>query len=100
MRGYVTRHHSASADERIRADCDAANDGCVGADGGSALNQGSAEFVLAAHVGARIDDIGENATRAAKHVVLEIHALIERDVVLDLAAVADPHVWASHDILA
>ena len=45
---------------------------------------------LARNCGARIDDVGEHAARAAEDVVLQRHALVETDVVLDLAVVADP----------
>ena len=43
----------------------------------------NSDFAL--DLGARVVDVGEDAGRAAEHAVLEGHALIDRDIVLDLA---------------
>ena len=48
----------------------------------------------------RIDHVGEDAARTAKNIVVEHHAFIQADVVLDLAAVADAHLWPDHDVLS
>ena len=77
----------------------AADDGGVGADGGAALDEGRAELVLALDLGTRVVHVGEHAGRPAEHALLERDALVEADVVLDLAGVADGDVGADHDVL-
>ena len=56
-------------------------------------------LVLARHVAARIDDVGEHHRRPAEHVVFEDHAGVERHVVLDLDVVADDHVRRDDHVL-
>src|SRR5262249_7328766 len=43
---------------------------------------------------------GEHTGRPAKHVVLEVHALVDRHVVLDLHVVADPGARHHDHVLA
>ena len=78
-----------AAMKAVGADRMAADDGRVGADGRAAADEGRAERVLALDLGTRIVDVGEHAGRPAEHTLLERDALVERDVVLDLAGVAD-----------
>lgn len=76
-----------------------ANDGGIGPDTGSSPDRRGAEFIFARYIGARIIDVGEDTTWTAKHVVREFNAIVERDVVLNLAAVADLDARADHDVL-
>ena len=64
---------------------DAADDRRVGADRRAAPHQRATILVLARHVAARIHHVGEHHRRSAEHIVLELHALVDRHVVLDLA---------------
>ena len=93
-------HDRASGDEGVLADDMTADDRGVGSDRRAALDQRRAEFVLALDAGPRIVDVGEYRGGAAEHPVFEGDTLVDRDIVLDLAAVADRHVGTSHDILA
>ena len=86
---HVLRHDRSGRDKSVTADGVAADDGRVRTDGGAALDQSGAELALARNRRARIDDIGEHATRATEDVILQRHAFIETDVVLNLAVVAD-----------
>jgi hypothetical protein len=49
----------------------------------------SPEFILARDVGARIVHVGEHAAWPTKHVVSQLDAVIDRDIVLNLASIAD-----------
>ena len=49
---------------------------------------------------ARIDDVGENHRGTAEYVILECDALVDGDVVLYFAAVANLHVAIYIDVLA
>src|SRR5204862_6210092 len=69
-------------------------------DRSAALDQCRAELVLALDAGPRIVDVGEYRGGAAEHPIFEGDALVNRDIVLDFAAVADRHVGTGHDILA
>src|SRR6202008_163026 len=70
------------------------------ADGRAALDQSRAELVFALDLGAWVVDVGEHRGGPAEHSVFQGHAFVDRDIVLDLAAVADRYVRAGHDILA
>ena len=72
----------------------------VGADAGAAPDDGRKEFRLAVHVRARQQDVGEYHAGSAEHVFFQYHAVINRDVVLYLAAVTDPDARTDHHVLA
>src|SRR5712664_2668701 len=98
--GHVGRDHGARADERVLAECDAANDGRVGPDGAAALHERAPVFVLARDVAARVHHVGEHAGGPAEDVVFQLDALVNRDVVLDLDVVADFRPGHHDDVLA
>ena len=50
-------------------------------------------------LGAGGEVIGKDAGRAAEHIVLQLHALVEGNIVLYFAAVADPYMIADIDVL-
>ena len=79
---------------------DAADDRRVRADRRAAPHERPPVLVLARDVAARIDDVREHHRRPAEHVVLELDALVDRDVVLDLHVVADPRAVHHDDVLA
>src|SRR5450631_2339348 len=99
-RRYIFRYYRASADEAIISELVPANNGGVSPDASSPPDRSGAEFILARHISAWIVDVGEDATRPTKHVVGEFNAVIKRNVVLNLAAVADPHARSDHHVLA
>ena len=90
----------AGGDEGVFAQGDAADEGSVGADGGAALDQGAAVFVLADDGGAGVVDVGEDHAGAAEDVVFQGDGVVEADVVLHLAVIADDYVVADEDVLA
>jgi hypothetical protein len=91
--------NGARADETEHAKRMATYHRRIGSDRSPLADRRGPEFILAQDVGARIVDVGEHATRTAKHVVGELDAGIDRDIVLDFASFADPNVGTDHDIL-
>src|SRR5213596_2116308 len=100
VRRDVGRHDRAGADERVLAERDAAQDRGVGTDGAAPLHARGAVLVLARHVAPRVQHVGEHARRPAEHIVLQGHAFVDRDVVLDLDVVADLRAGHHHHVLA
>src|SRR4051812_10987348 len=100
VRGYVFRNDASRAHERILVESDAADDRRVGADRRSFAHERPLVFVLARDVAPRIHHVGEDHGRPAEHIVLQHHALVHRDVVLDLDVVADRHAVHHHHVLA
>src|SRR5688572_4619962 len=78
----------------------ATDDRGIGSDRRAAPDSRLFEFILARNVCTRIDDVGKDAARTTKNIVVEHHAFIQADVVLDLATVADAHLWPDHDVLS
>src|SRR3954464_2147756 len=86
--GHIPGDHAPGADERVLVERDTADHGRIRADGRALSHQRALVFVLARHVTARIDHVGEHHRRPTKHVVFEHHTLVHRDVVLNLDVVA------------
>src|SRR5262249_34623299 len=63
-----------------------------------AAHAGRAKLLLAPDLGARIPHVGEHARGPAEHAILELDAVVDADVVLDLDPIAHPHV-ADIDVL-
>ena len=77
-----------------------ADNGGVGADGRAFFHE--CFLITRAALGilsAGREVIGENAGRPAEHIVFQFHALVEGDIVLYFAAVADFHMVADVDVL-
>src|SRR5882724_11326717 len=77
-----------------------ADDGRVGADAGAVFDEGRQELAAPADMGAREQYVGEHHRRAAEDIVFQRYALIDRHIVLDLAAIPDPHIGSDHHVLA
>ena len=77
-----------------------ANDCRVGANCRALTNHRPAELSLPVDKRTGIVDVGEYARRPAKHIVSEINALKKRNVVLDLASIADTDARSNHNVLA
>jgi len=83
----------------VIAEIVAADDRRVGTDRGPHPDPRGPELVLALHVGAGIEHVGEHATGSEERVVADGHALVDGDVVLNLDPVADGHVAVDVDVL-
>src|SRR5450759_966671 len=97
---HISLNQRASAYEGIFSYRDAADDGAVGAEGRTALDERVAVFVLARNRRTRVVDVGEYHAGTAKHVVLESDIIVDGDIVLDFYVVADDDLAADVDILA
>ena len=96
--GDFADNTSASGDEAVFFKYSATDDRRVGANGGAVADQCLANLILADNPGARVVHIGEHAGRAAGGVVLQRHALVDQDVVLDFRVVDDAGLLADPDI--
>ena len=92
--------HGARADKRIFSDGDTANDGAVGAEGRAFFDICGAVLVLARNPRARIVNVGKDHARPAEHAFVQRHTVIDADIILNLAAIADDDPVADKDILA
>lgn len=97
---HVAVDDGAGADEGILSHNAAADDGAIGAQSRTALDQGVAIFVLARDGAARVIDVGEDHARAAENVVFQRDVVVHRDVVLHLDVVADDDLVADEHVLA
>src|SRR5213076_1498368 len=78
----------------------AADDRGVRTDRAAALHERAPVLVPARHVAPRIHHVGKHAGGPAEHVVFQLDALVDRDVVLDLDVVADFRAGHHDDVLA
>lgn len=95
----IAVNDGTGGDERVFAQGDPANYCAVGAKGYTALDQGVAVFVFAADGRAGVVHIGEYHAGPAEYIVLKSHVIVHRDIVLDLAIVADYDPIANEDVL-
>lgn len=91
--------HGASTDESVFTDGDAADDGAVGTKSGAFFDHGFAVFVFAGDRRTGVVNVGEYHAGSAKDIVFQSDGIVDADVVLHLAVVADDHVVADKDIL-
>lgn len=100
VRLYVAVDDRPSSHKGIFAEGGAADYGGVGADGDTALDQGVAVLFFAADGAAGVVDVGKDHAGPAEHVVFQRDVVVHRDVVLNLAVVADHDAVAYKDVLA
>ena len=97
--GHVLGHHRAGADKGVLSNGDTANDCTVGAESRAPANQGRTQFIHAPNLAARVKHVGKNHRRTAKYIVLESHAFINGDVILDFDPVANVYIGSDDYIL-
>ena len=97
--GYVAGHDGTRPDEAITAQSHTTNDGRIRTDARTALNQGRGVFILARHMGTRIDHVGEDTGGTTENVVLQHDAGIDRHIVLDFYIVTDGATRRYHHVL-
>ena len=90
----------ARADEAILSERMTAHHRGIGSDRSPLADRSGPKLIFARDVGTRIVHIGEHAARSAKHIVSQLDAVVDRDIVLDLASVADPNIGTNHDVLS
>ncbi len=89
MVGDTFRHDDAGADEGVLADGVTADDGTVGAQGGTLLDKRGVNLIHRADFRPGIVNVGKDHGRAAEYAVFEGDAFRDGDIVLDFAFVAD-----------
>lgn len=100
VRQHVRGDDRASGDKAILAKRMTTDDCRIGANCGTPFDKRWSELRLSVDLGARIADIREDRAWSAEHAILKLNALIEADVVLDFAMVANPDMRTDHHILA
>ena len=98
--GGVLRHYGTGADEGVAADGMAADDCAVGPQSGALFHEGWADLVHLGDLCPWVVDVRKHHGWAAEDTVFEGDTLIDGDVVLNFAFVADDGVWAYYDVLA
>ena len=97
---YVPGDDGTGTNEGKFANGHAADDGAVGTQSGALFDQGFSVFALAFNEGARVVHVGKHHAGAAEHTLFQRHFVINADVVLYLAAVANDHLVADKHVLA
>src|ERR1700733_3719517 len=98
--GYVTVDHGPCANEGVRTDRRATDNGAIRAQGRAAPHERVAIFILAADRGARIVDIGEDHAGSAEDIVFQGDVFVNGNVVLHLDVVTDDDPVADEHVLA
>lgn len=96
---HVPRDHSTRPDCRIRTDGHATHDGCVCPDRCACSDESWGDLPIG-RGGTRPQIVREDGARANKDRVLQGHPVVDGDVVLDLAAVADLRLGIDEDVLS
>src|SRR5439155_821977 len=91
--------HRARPDQGVLPDGNAADDRRIGTDRGPSLHQGALVLVFARDVAPGSHHVGEHAARSTEHVVLQLHALVDGDIVLDLHVRPDAGARHHHHVL-
>ena len=92
-------HHRGRAHKGIPPQGRPAHDRRVGPDGCPAPDQGGLEFLPAVDVAARVAHVGEDHRRAQENPILQDHAGVHRDVVLDFNPIPDDGILSDEHIL-
>ena len=98
--GHILVDHGAGTHKRISADGYAANDGAVRPQRRAFLYQGIPVFILAFYQGPGVIHIGEHHAGPTEDTLFQMHVVVDRYVVLDLAIVANGDLVTDKDILA
>jgi hypothetical protein len=96
----ILRHNRAGPDEGILSDGNTAQDRAVRTESRAFAHQRAAEFAHSLDFASRIEHIGENHGGAAKYVVFQGDPFINRDVILNLNAIANSDIRSDDNILA
>lgn len=89
----ILRDDGADGDEGVFPNGDPADNGGVGADGGTFFDYGCLVLVFPRDGGPRVVDIGKDAGPAEKDIILDNNSGVEGDVVLELDAVTGLDPW-------
>jgi hypothetical protein len=97
---YIFRHNSTSTNKGVFPNGMAADDGAVGSQCGTLLDEGGADLVHLGDFCTRVIDVRKDHRRAAEDTIFQCDTLVDGYVVLNFAFVADGYVGADNNILA
>ena len=100
VRLHILGHHSTGSNEGTLAHGMAADHGAISPQGGTFADLGLGIDTMYREMGTRRRHVGEYAARAAEHIVLNLNAFVDRDVVLHADAIADLNIVAHVHILS
>ena len=97
---HVLGHHSSSSDKGTLAYRMAADDSAIGTQRGTFANPGFGIHAMHGKMRTRRGHIGEHTAWTAEHIVLNLNAFIDGDVVLHPYTITNLHIIAHIHILA
>ena len=95
----ILGNNGAGTDEGRVTNGVTTDDGAVGTEGGTFLDECLGIDAVNREVGTRCRDIGEDAGGTTENIVLYLHTFIYRYIVLDANAIANADIVANVDIL-
>ena len=96
---HVGSDNGAGGDEGIASECYPADDGGVGADGGTTPDHGGFIKIPALHLAAWVGHVGEDAARTEKDIVFNDDAGVNRHVILNFDVRSNRNIAGNHGIL-
>src|SRR5699024_2535848 len=93
-------HHRSGTYKGIPANVMSTDNGGVGPDAGALFHHCPAIFALPLNKCPWIDHVGKDAGRPQEHTVLALHTCVNRDVILDFAAVPQLHARGDDHVLS
>ena len=97
---HVFGHHGAGSDEGALAHRMATDDSAVGTQRGTFADAGLGIHAMHGEMCAWRGHIGEHTARSAEHIVLDLNAFVDGDVVLHTDVVTDVDVVAHIHVLS
>src|SRR5262245_13391603 len=95
----VLGNHRTRSDQSIAPDCNATQDGGIGADRRTSFYERSPQLSHPRNLAARVRYVRKDHRWSAEHIVLEGHSFVYGNVVLNLHAIADQDIRSHHHVL-
>src|SRR3972149_2824387 len=97
---HVMRDYRHRPYQCVTADSRSAQDSSICPARGPALHQGRQKLNVLIDFGSGIEDVGKDGGRANEYRIFQRHAVIDADIVLNAAAVANADIWPDVHVLA
>lgn len=94
------RHDGPGSNKGVATDSVATKNGGIRADGRASPHPRGFELMLAFNSAPRIDDVCEDSRGPTEDVIFEDNTVIEGDIILDLASIANNHVRTHVNVLS
>lgn len=99
-REYGLRYHRAGAHQCVASYFKAANYSGIGANAGAGAYKCLFKFLLPLNKAPGINNVGKHDRRTDEHAILQHHAVVHRNIVLNFHAITNHHVIIHKHILA